>query len=186
VAQETVTMTITEALAELKTIKARIEKKTTSLMAYFVRDKGRIDPFADSDAGSTAQFWRRETQAIEDLQDRIIDIRSAIQRANQTTEAEIKGVVQTIADWLTWRREVLPVRKVFYETQLRALNDVRRAEAQNAVKKTSGPDVFVPEYVLAVDEQQLLKDAEFLTELAGALDGRLSLVNATTTITIPM
>lgn len=181
-------LTITEALAELKTLKSRVEKKATALMQYFARDSQRIDPLAKD--GGTEGYWRRETQAITDLQERLIAIRAAIQRANQTTEMTVLGLTRTIGDWLTWRREVAPVRTSFFQVQTSALKQIRKqiSEVNLRQQAQQGQTQEQPQvtYVLATDELALLAEAEALTELIGALDGKLSLINATTTITIPM
>ena len=99
-------MKITEALGELKTIGKRITKKQEAVMRYFARQANVLDPLAkELDGGSTA-FISRERQAIGDLHDRLVQIRVGIQRANLDNSLEVGGRSRTIAEWLTWRREV--------------------------------------------------------------------------------
>src|SRR3990167_9466260 len=98
--------TITEALAELKTLAKRIEKKKEFVMQHLLRQELLKDPL-EKDGGSFAVV-DRERQAIGDLQQRIIDIRTAIARANESTEIVVDDVTRSIAEWLVWRREVAP------------------------------------------------------------------------------
>jgi hypothetical protein len=78
-------LTITEALAEIKTINARLQKKRESIGTNLMRDSRIKDPM-ESEGGSE-EFIRKETQAIDDLQKRIVSIRTAIQQQNLVTAA---------------------------------------------------------------------------------------------------
>ncbi|MFA5152932.1 MAG: hypothetical protein WC554_10255, partial [Clostridia bacterium] len=97
-------ITITEALAEVPTISKRIEKKQEFIRSFLSRQSAVRDPH-EKDGGSSVLI-QRELQGIKDLQQRLIDIRSAIQNANAENVITVEGTTQTIADWLTWRREV--------------------------------------------------------------------------------
>src|SRR6266850_8251735 len=97
-------MTITEALQEIKTIGKRLEKKRLAVSDKLARDTRIKDPL-EKDGGSE-KFVREERQAIGDLEKRIVAIRTAIQRSNLITMVPIDGNQGTVAEWLTWRREV--------------------------------------------------------------------------------
>lgn len=97
-------MTITEALAEIKTIFKRIETKKNSIGQYMYRLENQKDPL-EKDGGS-AEFIQRELQAISDLEERVVALRRAIAEANCNTTIEVDGVKRTIEDWLIWRREI--------------------------------------------------------------------------------
>ena len=71
--------TITEALAELKTLGKRIEKKRESVAMFLTRQDGLKDPL-EKDGGSV-EFIKRERQAVKDLEQHHVNIRLAIQRA---------------------------------------------------------------------------------------------------------
>lgn len=73
-------LTITEALAEVKTIKARVTKKQEGIMRYFARDARLKDPLLAE--GGSSIWIERERQAIKDLLARMVTIRTAIQRKN--------------------------------------------------------------------------------------------------------
>lgn len=177
-------LTITEALAEIKTIKARTEKKQASIMRYFARDSRTKDPL-EADGGSI-DFVRRERQGIADLLARWVRIRTAIQRANVSTSLKVQDVERNVADWLNWRREVAPIEKSQLQVMVQGVNTIRQqALKQGAVlveKETGAKDV--QEVIVAVNETELAKSTESLESILGELDGKLSLVNATTVIEV--
>jgi hypothetical protein len=61
-------ITITEALADVKTIDKRIEKKKYFVQSYLVRQERLKDPL-EKDGGAT-KVIHQERQAIQDLQER--------------------------------------------------------------------------------------------------------------------
>src|SRR5689334_8132500 len=109
-------ITITEALAEIKTIAKRIEKKRETVGQYIARQDALKDPFQDR--GGSRQVLATERQSIADLTSRIVTIRTAIARANSDTVVEVGGRKMSIEEWLVWRREVLPGERAFL-TKLR-------------------------------------------------------------------
>src|SRR5579863_1653454 len=64
-------LTITEALAEIKTINKRLESKRESVRNYIARDVRVRDPLEKE--GGSAEFIKRERQAIIDLEERIVN-----------------------------------------------------------------------------------------------------------------
>lgn len=174
-------MTITEALAEIKTIKARMAKKRESVARYLMRDCRLRDPM-EADGGS-AKFVERERQAIGDLEQRIIAIRCAIQTVNLATSFTVQGTARTMAAWLTWRREVAPEAKGFLSQLVSHVGEMRQKAEQKGVRMTDKDSgTAVPEIVVAVNEQQLAKEVEQMEATLGELDGKLSLLNATTVV----
>lgn len=174
-------MTITEGLAEIKTINARITKRTESALRYFARDVRMKDPI-NTMGGSTA-FVASERQAVSDLEQRKIAIRSAIQISNQQIPLTLNGTTRFVGAWLNWRREVAPQAKAFLEKMVSGLNDVRQRALRQGFKVTTGTESGDPsEIVVAVDETELARDVEQMEQTLGDLDGKLSLLNATTTI----
>lgn len=177
-------MTITEALAELKTLVKRIQKKREFVGQYLGRSDGMRDPLAQ-DGGSVSALAAAR-QSIDDLTTRLILIRTSIQKINQVTPITIEGVTRTIAEWLTWRKEVAPGESQFYAT---LLNGIRNAR-QQALQK--GQQLVMPggtasqpaDIIINIDESALAKEAEKLETILGALDGQLSLKNATVTIDV--
>jgi hypothetical protein len=183
-------MTITEALAEIKTIGKRIVKKRDFIGQYVARNDAIRDPF-EKDGGS-AVVMGREMQALADLELRIVRLRLAIQEANHRIEVTVQGVTKTLAAWLTWRKEVAPGRQQFCATLRQGLAKMRKdaqakgltVGAAGAVASVSGAEV--PQNITVnLDEKALAEESEQLETILGELDGQLSLKNATELITIP-
>lgn len=181
--------TITEALQEIKTINARLEKKRAAIGSYIARDARVRDPF-EKDGGSE-KYIASERQAIGDLEDRIVSIRSAIQRSNLASTVTVNGKNRTVSDWLTWRREVAQGQKQFLNSIIGALANVR-----NDVQKKGGTMVAAamavntahtsdpPQVAVNIDEMALMKEREMIEQILGDLDGKLSLFNAVTVIEV--
>lgn len=179
-------ITITEALAELKTIGKRIEKKREYVASFLARQDGLKDPL-ERDGGSP-EVIRRERQAIADLETRHVAIRTAIQKINQATPITVAETTKTIAEWLTWRKEVAPGAQQFVN-KLRQMTQQARQQAQQkgwgVVSAVATTAAQAPtDVVINVDEGALAKEAEALETILGTLDGQLSLKNATVTIDV--
>lgn len=179
---ESLKMTITEALAEIKTIVKRIASKREFINQYIVRYDNVKDPLAKD--GGSAEAISREMQAIHDLEGRIVELRLGIQSANENTKITIEGDERSIADWLVWRREVAPAYDKFLHHLRFTLTQVRD-QARRQGNSLFGPGTQ-PEkpndLVVNIDEQELAKSLEKHTNILGQLDGQLSLKNATVLI----
>lgn len=177
-------LTITEALAEVKTIGKRIAKKREFIGGYLVRQDKLKDPLVNE--GGSAAAIAREQQAVDDLESRIVAIRRAIADANARTEITLHGVTRTISDWLTWRREVAPARQAFNQKARGTLAQLR-LEAQRKGVALRGSEVEVTDpndLIVNVSEVELSKEAETMEHILGDLDGQLSLKNATTFVDV--
>lgn len=173
-------LTITEALAEIKTISKRLDKKREFVQQHLFRQEFVKDPL-ERDGGSIAAL-QRELQAIRDLEERLVAIRLAIQAANTATTVEILGEQRTIAEWLVWRREVYPGQAAFLDRLIMQLRDVRQQAIKKGLSVVTTSDVATTpnDIVVNLSELELQKAVERLAEMAGQLDGMLSLKNATT------
>ncbi len=177
-------LTITESLAEIKTIDARIAKKTEFIKQNLVRQEGFKDPL-ERDGGSR-QVIIQERQSIGDLQQRKLTLRRAIQRANDETIVSVGGTTQSISDWLVWRREVAPVAKGVLQ-QISGVVQAARNDAQRkgfSVVTTGDVANKSTDLNINVDEKGLAEQIERLETTLGELDGQLSLRNATVNVTI--
>lgn len=173
--------TITEALAEIKTISKRIASKKTFVSQYLFRMDSVKDPL-EKEGGSAAAI-AAELQAIKDLENLIISLRSGIAAANEETKISIEGEERSIADWLIWRREVADGQKSFLRTLNSNLNSAREhARRTGASLVANGTDNKPTDIVVSLDEKKLSKDMEKLENILGQLDGQLSLKNATVMI----
>lgn len=175
-------ITITEALAEIKTIGKRIEKKREFVFQFIGRQDGLKDPL-EKDGGSPVVI-ERERQAIRDLETRIVALRRGVQRANDETAVTIAGTSRSISDWLIWRRDVAPKQREFL-TKLRASVSQGRDQARRAGVSVVGPGEAASkpnDFVMNIDEVGLARETENLEQAFGDLDGQLSLKNATVSI----
>ena len=178
-------ITITEALAEIKTIGKRIETKNSQLQVYLYRDSRMRDPM-EKDGGS-AEYIKREHQAVSDLQKRLVDLRTAIQKSNMVTKLALDGQEMTVYEWLIWRREVAPGIQSHLMQLWSQLQTARRSAQQRGVNVVAAAaaiqtDSNTQELIVNMNEQELAQRREAVEKLLGDLDGRLSLINATTTI----
>lgn len=184
--EDIVPITITEALAEIKTIAARIIKKRDFIVSYVARAEGMKDPL-EKDGGSPAVITR-ELQSIADLEKRVIALRRGIARVNEETLIEIAGEVMTIAEWLTWRRDVVPAQQAWLgqlRSQLRTLRDGASKKGASVFSASVNVEGAKPaDVVVNIDEGQLATHIDRLTETLGTLDGQLSLRNATVTFEV--
>lgn len=177
-------LTITEALAEIKTIAKRISKKQEFVSGYLYRQDNMRDPLDNQGGAKTA--IAAERQGIADLGARVVRIRAEIQKANANTVVTIGGITRSIADWLVWRREVAPGVRTFNGQLRNALAQIRAQAAQKGVpvRGADQPAASPADIVVNIDEQALAKEAETVEEVLGTLDGILSLKNATTVIDV--
>jgi hypothetical protein len=184
-------LTITEALAEVKTINSRIKKKRESIMRYFARDSKLKDPLEES--GGSIAFVRQERQAIHDLEERIVTIRSAIQAKNLETNVQVGDKTRTVSAWLNWRREVAEPddiqrskegSRAFLNQMVREITNVRQQLLAKGYKVVDQETKDGNQIVIAVNERELAADVETMETTLGDLDGKLSLINATTFIEI--
>lgn len=182
-------ITITEALAEIKTIGKRLDKKREAVIQNIGRDSRLKDPLENS-----VDFVKRERQAIHDLERRIVAIRSAIQRSNLTTTCTVGDNTYTVQEWLNFRREIAANRQRFLTSLAASIRQIRDkvqreggrvsfAAAAAAVTTIEGEKKPV-EILIHLDEKELFSDQEGLEKVLGELDGKLSLLNATTLIEV--
>lgn len=172
------TQTITEALAEIKTIGKRLEKKRQSVMQYMARMDQARDPLEKE--GGSQEFVRRERQAMRDLEERVVMLRRAIQRANDEEQISVEGKTRSIADWLVWRRDVAPGTKQTLERMRSALDQIRKNTVQKGARMLAeGGEGKPNDVVVNINEKELAAELEEMEQILGTLDGQLSLKNAT-------
>lgn len=173
-------MTITEALAEIKTIEKRINSKREFVRTYLCRHEGLKDPL-EKDGGSAKMIQEAE-QAIWDLELRIVDLRHAIAHANVNTPITIEGEERSVADWLTWRREIAPNKQRYLGNLMGQLNDTRKqaqSKGYNVLSNVTSADAKPTDILVNIDEKKLSSEIEKMANILGQLDGQLSLKNAT-------
>lgn len=175
-------MTITEALAELKTLAKRIEAKRAFVGQNLFRQEMLRDPH-EKDGGSV-EVVKRERQAISDLEERGVSIRRAIADANFKTNITVSGMTKSIHDWLVWRREVAPGRKEFLKKVSSAIAGVRQEMQKKGLQFATGTDNKPTDIIVHLTETAVAEELETLETILGTLDGQLSLKNATVTVDV--
>lgn len=177
-------MTITEALAELKTIGKRIEKKRAYINSYLMRQDALKDPLEK--VGGSAKVIHQERQAIGDLEGRHVAIRLAIQKINHETPVTVEGIKKSLADWLTWRKEIAAGQQQFLGNIRMQVDRARAVALQRGAAAVSGSaEATKPQDVIInIDEALLAEEQEQLETILGGLDGQLSLKNATVMIEV--
>lgn len=177
-------ITITEALAEIKTVGKRIVKKREFINQFLARQDGIRDPL-EKDGGSIAVI-KSERQAVGDLEDRVIALRRGIQMANDATNVTINGTARSVSEWLTWRRDIAPGQRDWLASVRNGLNGARekaKREGNAMVSATAiAGDTKPTDIIVNIDERKLAEELEALEDTLGQLDGQLSLKNATVTI----
>lgn len=176
-------ITVTEALQEVKTIDARIQKKKEFIFNFLFRQNNQRDPH-EKDGGS-ATLIARERQSISDLLERKITIRNAINVVNSENIIVIKEQTRTIAEWLIWKRDVAPIlRSVLNETAER-LQSMRQEVSRKGLAVTqNAPSEVTLDVVVNINEAELARQIENLEETLSTLDGQFSLKNATIQIEV--
>lgn len=190
-------ITITEALAEIKMIKAKVEKKSLGILPYLVRPSQMVDPLAKD--GGSPQYVEREIQAIRDLNSRLVAIRRAIAKANMEHTITVGGVTRTIADWLVWKREIANEYARLLSNMSNTIHS-KRSEASNRDVDNRARLIAIrqgiplddarereraqSDVVVNISEKTLTQEIEDLQEITDTLDGQLSLRNATVMVEI--
>jgi hypothetical protein len=175
-------ITITEALAEIPTIIKRIEKKRESCFSYLFRQSAVKDPH-EKDGGSFL-FIQKQRQSMDDLETRLILIRSSIQKANAENTITVGDKTLSISDWLTWRRELAPKYRDFLNSLASRISSTRDDITKKGLKVTEQDQGFTKDYIVNLNEKELSEEIENIEKILGFLDGQLSLKNATIVLDI--
>lgn len=179
---EKVKITVTEALAELKTIDKRVEKKKGFVISHLLRLESMKDPLEKD--GGQAKAVAAEIQSATDLLERKVAIRQAVHAANAQTEIGIDGITKTVEGWQLWRKEVAPELQRLFGTLSQQINSTRQ-EAQKRGTPVSTVGQEKPgDVIVNVNEMALRQEIERIEQVLGKLDGLLSLKNATTFVEV--
>lgn len=176
------TITITEALAEIKLAQKKIDKKKIAIGTALTRYDKTPDPHGGE--GGSKAFVKAELQSIGDIYDRLVRIRAAISTINSSTMLLVEGVTKTIGEWLVWKREVCDAQLAIYTT-------IRDAVNQDIQKITKQPQLFTDDKTgerllvkleVNIDLTEHNQKMEKIMTIKERLDGLLSLKNAITSI----
>jgi len=184
-------LTVTEALAEIRTIKKRLPKLRESVGKFVVQIAQARDPHRDLDGGS-AEYVRRERQRISDLERRYLELRLAIQRSNLSTEIGFLtssgvGYSSSVAEALLWKNDLVEGQKTFL-AGLAKIVEFGRTKAKSGGGRTVAADqadeAGDADVLVHLDEAELLEEIDRVEEILGLIDGKVTLLNSTTTIEV--
>jgi hypothetical protein len=177
-------LTITEALQELKTIDKRIQSTKDFVLKYAIRQGSTIDPLDDE--GGSHKIIPARIQSLTDLFTRQTSIRHAINIKNAATKLTLGGITMSVAEWIIWRRDVKPGElSAYQQLQAKILDCRRQCQEKGMQLKDDGVQPSrVTEVSCFISEAKIQSRIEALNEIESTLDGKLSLINATTTITV--
>jgi hypothetical protein len=98
--------------------------------------------------------------------------------------ATVAGTTRTVAEWLNWRREVSEPERLHLQRLHSSIVRNREEMFKKGLKVTDSPSGEKGEVVVHLKESELIAKIEQMEAVLGELDGKLSLINATTTIEI--
>ena len=159
-------LTIHEAFAEIKLIESKIEKNLQEGLEYSSREAGYVDPLEKE--GGSANFVVARLQAIRDLNDRLIAIKLAMEKANLEHAITIGDKTASVAQWLLFRRFTH-----YHNAVSKMLRQTRR------LNPTTDNDEG---FVINFNREELIKTDEKLSQVLSELDSKLSVFNALTVI----
>lgn len=181
---ETQTLRISEAMAEIKLAVKKISTSLDFVMRNLKREDYRKDPFEKEGSTQEAEV-QAAIQSMRDNQLRIVSLKSAINQSNMTTTLTVEGVTQTVAEWLIWRRDVLPISKKILLALANGLADVTHSTpSPRRAYTTPTPIEPIPNWVVNVSDRTVLNELQKLETIEERLDGALSVLNATTEIVV--
>lgn len=173
------TRTITELLAEKKTLKKRIADKRQNLLQYIVRDDRLKDPLEAQ--GGSKTYITQELQAIDDLEERLVNIMLAIASTNAKIQVSLGKKTRSVAYVLIDRRENWGDRTKFLSAIQSQLNRAKQLIESPRYQQQAGETIKL---VVSIDEKAFNEMTEQFTTMQGEVDGKLSLLNATTRPTV--
>lgn len=180
-------ITITQALAEIRTLKARVSKQYEFVNQNLAYPSNMVDPLAHN--GGSVEAIKRARQSISDMQERIVFLRVAIGRVNDAESLALAGDTRTISGWLAWKREVAPdIRRTLagFRTGIDARrntlnNEIHRINQQRNKAETPLQIDVIP----AINEGDLSMEIDRFEKIWGELDGELSMRNSRITLEVP-
>ena len=172
-------MKITEAMSEIKLFAKKIASQRDFVLRNLKREDRIRDPF-EKDSTTQEAMVKAALQSISDNEKNIVAYRFAITKANMDKVVELEGMSMSVAEWLIWRREVLPLRKQLLGTLANQIANIG-VEQQAARRQFPGRDdeqVMPTNYIINVSDKWLILEIEKLDAIEQRLDGQLSMLKA--------
>ncbi len=178
-------MKITGAMSEIKLFAKKISSQRDFILRNLTREEWRKDPFEKDHTTQEAQV-KAAIQSISDLEKNIVAYRYAITKANMEERVSLEGMDMTVAEWLIWRREVLPLRKQLLGNLANQMASNLR-EQQTTQRSYSGKEsekFQSTNFIVNVSDIWLKEETEKLEAIEQRLDGQLSMMNANVEVKI--
>lgn len=168
-------MKIIEALKELPLLEKRIEKNIELIQKYSSEVEGAGEFTFKTKEQQTAEVASL-IQSVSDLAARRGKIRRALAMTNATVTVAIQGVTRTITEWIEYRERG-------YNFEARALQALNTNTAASIVRTTQVQVDIGIKPVRFYDEAEKNAKLAAITEIHGAIDATLEIINATTELT---
>lgn len=179
------TLKITQALAEITLAQKKIEHSMGFVIKNAKRDERLRDPF-EKDKTTQEAVVQAELQSIADNEKRIVALRMAINKANMAHTITIESVTRTIAEWIIWRRDILPGLKQRLQLINREITERERNydASMLRIRGQLGDKQEPVPYTYNISEKKLLEEIQATEVVEQQLDGMLSLMNANIDVTV--
>lgn len=168
-------MKLIEGIKELKIIEKRINKNCQQISDNSAYVSDEQIPFESQE--EMQAHVQSLVQANLDLEQRYLDIKTAIEKTNLETTVDIQGKKFTISELISLRRIAGRYRTMTYQ----ALNGAKAVQSINSRNRTSGYDATNPPKIVPLynekDKQGKILEWE---ELLERIDPVLEVVNAET------
>lgn len=133
-------ISVTRALAEIKSLNDRIEKATRGSVFVSITTGGKVTNGGDLQATSNA--LKANLQSVQDLIARRQLVKAAIIRSNATTQVSINGVVMSVAEAIE-RKGSIDKERTLLAILLQQLTQVKTAVERNNVQMQGRIDAML-------------------------------------------
>lgn len=169
-----VAMTIIEGMKELRLIEKKMKVNSQRILEYSSIISTEKPYFATEE--EQGKQVKGLIQSNLDLADRYMKIKRAIERTNLETRITFGEKKFTLSDLLTLKRKLIASIQETYH----ALSDTAAQAKKNSFQRVSGDkEVSIKRLY---DENEKHQSLRYWMELLSEMDGRLEVVNATTSL----
>jgi len=157
--------TIQEGLEDTETFLRELDERRKFILDHVVHEAYQQDPLEDR--GGSKSAIREALEAIDRLSEMILVTRVAINKARANTDVTVSKTTKTVEEWLIWRKELSIGALSFVEYLAEKVRNARE---------------WGDDFLVNLDEEELAQMEKDLLETLGELDGKLSVIYATTDI----
>jgi len=176
---------IAQAMNEVKLAEKKIQSSLEFILRNLLREEDRRDPFA-KDGTTQEAMVKSALQSIQDNEKRIVSLKLAINKINLETSLTVESMSATIAEWLIWRRDILPPQKQRLQALVQRMT-AALGEPSIAARRTAaaaGVQFEKVQIIVNLSEKDLMAAIQKLDTIEERLDAMLSMANATTPIEV--